>query len=265
MSWTLLRATFHQRRSSLFWYCASLLLYSWMMVWFWDQMGGPYLEEMIKNYPPEVLALFGGDEVSFATIGGFFQIEYLGLMWMIIIGSAVVLFAVKSFASEINGGTMELLLAQPISRTKVAVTRVAAFIGFALLLNVFTFVPIQLLGQNYQVELSAEVFWTVFALGTLFTLAIGGIAMLLSSMFRDGAKPAAIAAGVLLSFWIADMVANVSEAAEFLDPVNLVTYWQPGKIINGVEASAEAWWVYGAVALVTLAGSIVIFSRRDVA
>ncbi len=96
----LLRAPFHPRRSSLFWYCVSLLLYSWMMVWFWDQMGGPYLEEMIKNYPPEVLALFGGNEVSFATMGGFFQIEYLGLMWMIIIGSAVVLFAVKSFASR---------------------------------------------------------------------------------------------------------------------------------------------------------------------
>ena len=265
MSWTLLRATFHQRRSSIFWYCFSLVLYSWMMVWFWDRMGGPYLEDMIKNYPAEVLALFGGNEVSFATMGGFFQIEYLGLMWLIIIGSAVVLFAVKAFASEINGGTMELVLAQPISRTKVAVTRVVAFMGYALLLNVATFVPIQLLGPTYGVELSDGIFWTVFGLGMLFTLAIGGIAMLLSSMFRDGAKPAAIAAAVLLSFWIADMVANVSEAAEFFDPVNLVTYWQPGKIINGTEMSAEAWWVYGAVAVVTLMGSVVIFSRRDVA
>jgi len=264
MSWTLLRATLHQRRSSIFWYCFSLLLYSWMMVWFWDQMGDS-LGAMLENYPPEILAVFGGDQASFATIGGFFQVEYLGLMWMIIIASAVVLFAGKAFSGEIGAGTMELVLAQPVSRVTVAVTRVVAFVGYALLLNVFTFVPIQLFGRTYGVELDAEVFWTVFALGLLFTLAIGGMAMLLSSMFRDSGKPSAIAAAVLLLFWIADMVANVSEAAEFFDPVNLVSYWQPGVIINGGEAPAEAWWIYGVLAVVTLIGSVVVFSRRDVA
>ena len=264
MSWTLLRGTLHQRRSSIFWFCISLVLYSWMMVWFWDQMGDS-LSKMIENYPPEILAMFGGDQVSFASMGGFFQIEYLGLMWMIIIASAVVLFAVKAYSGEIGGGTMELLLAQPLSRTRVAITRVVAFIGYALLLNVSTFIPIQVFGPGYGVELGAETFWTVSALGLLFTLAIGGIAMLLSSLFRDGGKPAAIASGVLLFFWIADMIANVSEAAEFLDPVNLVSYWQPGEIINGGAAAPEAWWIYGALAVVTLAASIVVFSRRDVA
>lgn len=264
MSWTLLRGTLHQRRTAIFWFCTSLVLYSWMMVWFWDQMGSQ-LGQMVENYPPELLAMFGGDEVSFATLGGFFQLEYLGLMWMIIIASAVVLFAGKMFSGEIGGGTMELLLAQPLSRAQVAITRVVAFIGYALLLNISTFVPIQLLGGAYQVELSAETFWTVFALGMLFTLAIGGFAMLLSSMFRESGRAGAIAAGVLLLFWIADMVGNVSEAAEVLDPVNIVSYWQPGKIINGSSAPAESWWLYGIIAVVTLIGSVVIFSRRDVA
>lgn len=264
MSWTLLRGTLYQRRTSIFWFSISLVWYSWLMVWFWEQLGSQ-LAEMVENYPPELLAVFGGDEASFATLGGFFQIEYLGLMWMIIVGSAVVVFAARAFAGEIGSGTMELLLAQPISRVRVAVTRVVAFIGYALALNVATFVPIQLFGPSYGVELSAETFWTLFALGLLFTLAIGGIAMLLSSMFRDGGKPGAIAAGVLLMFWIADLVGNVSEAAEVVDPVNLVSYWQPGKIINGESAPTEAWWLYAILAAVTLAGSVLIFTRRDVA
>ncbi|MRS11665.1 MAG: hypothetical protein EG823_01160 [Actinobacteria bacterium] len=264
MSWTLLRGTLHQRRTSMFWFCFSLALYSWMMVWFWEKMGADY-GQMLENYPQEFLTLFGGNEVSFASMGGFFQIEYLGLMWMIIIGAAVVLFACKAFSGEIGAGTMELLLAQPISRARVALTRVVAFIGYAVLLNAFTFVPIQIFGPTYDVKLSAEVFWTVFLLGLLFTMGIGGLAMLLSSMFRDSGKPAAIASGMLLLFWIADMVANVSEAAEFFDPVNLVTYWQPGKIINGGSADAASWWVYGLLTVVTLAGCVVVFSRRDVA
>ena len=111
------------------------------------------------------------------------------------------------------------------------------------------------------------------ALGLLFTLAIGGLAMLLSAMFRDSGKPSAIASGLLLGFWIADMVANVSEAAEFLKPVNLVSYWQPGRIINAGAGlipwkdalSPDAWWVYAGVAVATLLGSVFVFSRRDVA
>lgn len=264
MSWTLLRGTYHQRRTQIFWFCLSLVLYSWMMVWFWQQMGSSY-SQMLENYPKELLALFGGNEVSFATLGGFFQVEYLGLMWMIIIAAAVVLFANKAFSGEIGAGTMELLLAQPISRARVALTRVVGFIGYAVALNIATFVPIQLIGPAYDVDLSAGTFWTVFALGLLFTLGIGGFAMLLSSMFRDSGKPGAIAAGTLLVFWIADMVGNVSKVADAFDPVNLVSYWQPGKIINGGAAPAEAWWVYGLLAAVSLAGAVAIFARRDVA
>lgn len=264
MSWTLLRGTFHQRRTSIFWFSFSLVLYSWMMTWFWDQMGSE-LAKMVENYPPEVLAMFGGDEVSFATLGGFFQVEYLGLMWMIIIASAVVLFAAKAFSGEIGAGTMELLLAQPLSRASVAITRIVAFIGYALILNIATFVPIQIFGPGYGVDLGAETFLTIFALGMIFTLAVGGFAMLLSSMFRDSGKPTAIASGVLLAFWIADLIGNVSEAAEVFDPVNIVSYWQPGEIINGGTAPAEAWWLYGILALVTLVGSVLVFSRRDVA
>ena len=99
----------------------------------------------------------------------------------------------------------------------------------------------------------------------IFMLAIGGFALLLSSMFRGGGKPGAITAGVLFVMWIADLLGNVSEAAEVLDPVNLVTYWQPGKIINGDPVADAAWWLYGIIAAVSLVGSVVIFSRRDVA
>lgn len=263
MSWTLLRGTFRRNRSSLFWFSLSLALYSWMIVWFWDQMGGE-IARLTENYPPEMIAMFGGDDVSFATVGGFFQVEYLGLMWMIIVASAVVLYAGRAFSGEIGSGTMELLLAQPLSRTRVAVTRVAALAGYALVLNFATFAPIRVFGPAYGIDLSTGTYLTLAGLGTLFILAVGGFAMLLSSAFRDSGKPTAIASGVLLTFWIADLVGNVSEAAEVLDPVNIVSYWQPGAILNGAPASSGAWWLFGLLALTTLAGSVVVFSRRDV-
>ncbi len=265
MSWTLLRGTLHQHRSSIFWFAFGLVSYSWMMTWFYPQIGGGQYAEMIESMPPEMLAIFGGTEVSFASLGGYFQTEYLGLMWMIIVASALIIFAARAFAGEIAEGTMELVLTQPISRVKVAITRAIALVGYALVLAVSSFAPIRIFGPAYDIDLSRGMFWELFAFGMMFMLAIGGFALLLSSMFRGGGKPGAIAAGVLFLMWVADLVANVSEAAEVLDPVNLITYWQPGRIINGDPVADAAWWLYGTLAALTLVGSVVIFSRRDVA
>lgn len=265
MSWTLFKATFHQRRASIFWFCTSLVLYSWLMTWFWPQLGGEEYQRMIESLPPEFLAIFGGTEVPFASLGGYFQTEYLGLMWIAIVASAVVLYSARAIAGEVGAGTLEIVMAQPISRARFALTRIAVLVAYVLLLAASSFVPIQVVGRGYDVVLSAGTFWSLFGLGSLFMLAVGGFALFLSAMFRDAGKPAAIAAGVLVVMWVADLVSNVSPAAEVLDPVNLVTYWQPGKIINGQAVGPAAWWVYAGVAVASLIGSVIVFARRDVA
>lgn len=265
MSWTLLRGTLHQRRASMFWFCLGLVFYAWLMTWFYPQIGGGQYAQLIESMPPELLALFGGTEVPFASLGGYFQTEYLGLMWLIIVSAAVVLFAGRAFAGEIAAGTMELVLAQPVSRVQVALTRTTVFVGYVLLLAAASFVPIQVFGPSYGIELGTGTFWTLFAFGSLYMLAVGGIAVLLSSIFRDAGRAGAVAAAFLLLLWIADLVSNVSEAARFFDPINLISYWQPGKIINGDPIAPEGWWIYAVVGVTSLAAAVVVFSRRDVA
>ncbi|MDO8880299.1 MAG: ABC transporter permease [Coriobacteriia bacterium] len=265
MSWTLLRGTFTQRRTSILWYSVSLIAYSWLMTWFYPQIGGGQYADLIENMPPEMLALFGGTEVDFATLGGYFQTEYLGLMWMLITASALIIFAGKAFSGEIGAGTMEFVLAQPVSRVRFAITRVAALLLYIVVLAAVSFVPIALFGPSYDINLSAAIFWELFAFGCMFMLAVGGFALFVSSLFRDSGRAGAITAGVMGMFWIADLVSNVSEAAEVIDPINIVTYWQPGKIINGDAVAPEAWWIYGVIGVVSLVASVVVFRRRDVA
>jgi ABC-2 type transport system permease protein len=264
MSWTLLRGTLHQRRTSMLWYSISLVAYSWLMTWFYPQIGGGQYADLIENMPPEMLALFGGTEIDFATLGGYFQTEYLGLMWILIVASALIIFAGKAFAGEIGAGTMEFVLAQPVSRVRFAITRVVALVVYIVVLAAASFASIAIVGPRYEIDLSAQTFWELSAFGALFMLAVGGFALLMSSLFRDSGRSGAISAGVLGTLWIADLVSNVSEAAEILDPINIVSYWQPGKIINGDAVAPEAWWIYGAIGVVSLVLSVVVFGRRDV-
>lgn len=264
MSWTLLKATVHQHRSSMFWFAIGLVSYAWMMTWFYPTIGEEY-GKMIETFPPELLAVFGGSEVPFSSLGGYFQTEYLGIMWMLIVSAAVIIYASRAFAGEIAAGTMEFVLSQPVSRVKVALTRVAVLVLYAVVLAAASFLPLEVFGPAYEINLGWGVTGMLIAFGTLFVLAVGGFAMLLSAIFRGGGKPGAIAAGVLGTLWIADLLSDASEVADALAPVNIIAYWQPGLLINGEQVASEAWWLYGGIAVVTLIAAVVIFSRRDVA
>lgn len=264
MSWNLFVGTMKQRGTALFWYAFTLVLYSWVMVWYWPLMGDSY-SELVDTLPPEMLQAFAGGEVDLGTLGGFFQVEYLGLMWMGIVASAVILFASKAIATEISTGTMELLLAQPISRVRFALTRIATLVVFVGVLSAATFVPIVVFGPSYDIELSAKAFWLLLASGSLFMLAVGGIAFMLSAVMRDGGKPAAITGGLFGAMWVLHAMAALADFADKLEPLNLVKYWQPAQLINDGTVAPELWWVYGGIALVTLGASVVLFSRRDLA
>ncbi len=265
MSWNLFKGTMHQRRKPLFWFSFSLVAYSWMMVWFWPQMGGAEYAELAESMPPEMIALFGDAELSLASLGGYFQTEYLGLMWMVIVAAALIGYAAKMIAGEVNGGTMELLLSQPLSRSKFILTRMAGLVLQVLLLSAATFVPIQILGPGYDIELTAKVFWLLFGLGSLLMLAIGSFAFMVSALSRDGGRPTTLTSAVIAGMWIASFLADVSDFADALDPFNLLSYWEPGKVINNGALATNAWWVYAGVSVVCLVIAYIGFMRRDVA
>lgn len=264
MSWNLFLGTLRQRGQALFWFAFTLVLYSWMMVWYWPLLGDSY-QKLAGTFPPELIKAVAGANVDLTTLGGFFQTEYLGIMWIGIVASAVIICATKSISSEISAGTMELLLSQPISRTRFAMTRIAVLVLYVLVLAAATFAPIAVLGPHYKVEIGAKSLWLLSAAGSLFMLAIGGITFLISSATRDGGKPAAFSGGLLGVMWVLHTISGLAKFADKLEPVNLLKYWQPAQIINDGTSPASLWWVYGGVAVVTLVASVLVFARRDVA
>ena len=98
MSWTLLRGTLHQRRASIFWFCIGLVLYSWLMTWFYPKIGGGRYAEMIQSLPPEVLVIFGGTEVPFAS-GFAFLLLGERMSWLQVLGALAILGGVVLLAT----------------------------------------------------------------------------------------------------------------------------------------------------------------------
>ncbi len=235
------------------------------MVWFWPQFGDIGYDDLISSMPPELIALMGSSGADLGTLGGYFETEYLGLMWMLIVSSAVILYAMKAVAGEVSAGTMELTLAQPVSRMSLIVTRIAGLVVVSAALVVATIAPIQLLGPGYDIDISARAYALLYGVGMLFVLAVGGIALALSAGARESGKPTAIVGGLLGGMWIMHVLAEVSDLASWFEPLNLLKYWRPADIINEGAVTPEVWWVYAGVVAATFAIAVVRFVRRDVA
>ena len=265
MIWTLLRSALYQRRTALLWFAVSLVTYSVLITWYFPLIEQINFTQYIEAFPEEMLQAFAGSVIDMNTFGGFMATEYLGLIWVLIAGSAAIAFACKSLSSEVGAGTMEVVLSQPVPRRTLVLVRWLGMVVYLTVLVLATTVPIYLtaLWQDISVDAGNLVLFSGAAL--LLALAIGGLAFAFASVSSDSARPASIVGGLLGVMWVLSFLAGQMKWAEALNPVNLFHYWNPAKMLNDGAVSGGMWLVYGVVAVAGLVFALVAFGRRDVA
>ena len=244
-----------------------LAAYSWFIVWYYPQFAGnaEFFEQIMKVMSSEMMAAFGAADLSVGTLGGFLGVEYLSLIWVIIVAAAVISVAAKSIASEVESGTLDLTLAQPVSRLRVALSRYTAMALYAAILCLDTVVPIWLACEAYDVAIEPKAVILLLGMTTLVMLAIGGFALMISAFSRSGGRVAAATGGVLGAMWLANFISAVNENTKFLDRFTVFHYWKPGAIIDDALVKPEAWWVFGVAAVAFSAIAVWQFLRRDAA
>lgn len=264
--WTLIRATLDLRRRSLVWYSIGLALYGWFIVWYYPQFAGN--EELFRQiqqvFSKELLAAFGGSGLDWATFGGFLGVEYLSLIWIIVVAAAMMGFAAAAIASEVEDQTLDVTLTQPVARTTVALARLVAMVVYAAVIHAVAVGAIWLSARVYDIEVTADAMLLLYAAGLLVMLAIGAFAFLVSALASSGGRVAAITSAVIGAMWLANFLAAVSESAEFLDTFTLFHYWRPSTIIDEATVGAEVWWALGLPALAFAALAVWRFATRDI-
>jgi len=266
MNWTLFKASLQLRRTSLIWYAIGLTAYGWMMVAFFPliETNIDYQAMIEQVFTEEMMAAFGGVGVEFSTLGGFMAIEYLTLIWVFIVGAAVITFVAGALGGAVEDGTMEVTLSQPVSRTTVALTSYLGMATYAVILNFVTVATIYLPGLLHDVDVPLDSMALLFVVGSLVTLAIGGFAFLVSAASSGKGRTIAITLGVMVAMYLADVLGNLTDKAEWLIDFSLFNYSEPNRIIDNLDVPASTWLVFGIAAAVTFAAGMYVFQKRDV-
>jgi ABC-2 type transport system permease protein len=218
------------------------------------------LIEMIKAYPPEMFAFFG-DMTKLFTPGGYLNTEFFSYM-PIILGIYVVLAGSGLLASDEESGTLDLVLAHPVSRAEIYFGRLAAFMTSLVAIHTVTWLGFWFFVPGTTLEITPGELALPF-LSLLSLMVLFGALALLFSMLLPARSMAAMTSGLLLvaSYFISSL-AKIDEDLRQLAKFSPLNYYQGGEALAGME-----WkWFLGllGVALGCVLLAWWLFERRDI-
>jgi ABC-2 type transport system permease protein len=218
------------------------------------------VQQLVKGSARQFIGMLG-DPDAMTRPEGFLSIAFFAYM-PLILGVFVVLAGSGLLAGDEENGTLDLVLAHPISRT-------ALFLGRLLAFGVTTVAILALSWLGFLVAMQwkpLDVGWGEMALPYVSLLAVllffGMLAVLLS-MVLPSRRTAAMATGmVLLASFFLTTLARLDKDLETVARLSPLYYYQSGDAMRGLNAGWFAGLLAGAGLFAVLAWWR--FERRDI-
>lgn len=218
------------------------------------------LDEMLRSYPPELMAFFG-EVATLGTPEGYLTIEFFSYM-PLVIGIYAVLAGSGLLAADEENGTLDLLLAHPVSRGTFYFARVLGLVVALLCILGLAWVGF-VIGLGWtELDVGAVDLALPFLCLAAVLLLFGALSLLLS-MTLPSRRLAAMLGGLVLvaSFFITSL-ARIDKNLEGVARLSPLNYYQSGDAILGLNVQWLAGLLGAAVAFTLLAWWR--FERRDV-
>lgn len=226
---------------------------------------------------PEVQKMTGIDELmnspafqallgkvpDFTSFDGFLTLELFTLSALVICGY-IAFMAASFLAGEIEMKTIDLLLAQPVSRVRLVVDRYAALVPIVVLIVAAILAGLYV-GTAYM-GIAASIGWLAYAVAFagVFMLAFGGISLLISAVLSDGRTAAIVSLGLLIVMYFMETVGQSVDKLGVVRSLSLFHYAPYGDIMVYHDLSLGDLGVLIAVAAVSVALAVYAFRRRDI-
>ena len=222
------------------------------------------LEALIKAVPP-ILAGLGGPIVNVGTMGGYLQYKY-GTFFPVLLSLWSVLALSGTLAAEARRGSLDFVAAAPLSRTRIALQKLAGHLTGLTVAFLVTFVAIAIAGASFatlpgdEISLTQAFGYAIWMV--LMALAAGSVAFALGPFVGRGS-----AAGIAGFLTIAGFIlAGYSAVVPELAPLANLTWF--GWTYNHLPLAGQFDWpslvVLAIFDALMLGIGVIAFRRRDV-
>jgi ABC-2 type transport system permease protein len=231
-------------------------------------------EVLFKESGKIVQTLMGGENISIERAQDMLSIAYVHPLTQTILCIWAVGRAAGAIAGEIDRGTMELLLAQPLRRGQIVLAHLAVdgivIPLLAAAMGLGTFTAVKSLGMDKPSAAAMYVDIARFGPGLLsvvaLVFAVSGVTMMISAFGRQRGKVLGVAVLVVLLQFLVNVIGQLWSPMEPLRPFTVFYYYQPQQIILRDGLAFDSWQRIGTLFAVGATGYAITawqFCRRD--
>jgi ABC-2 type transport system permease protein len=264
MSRVLFGHLWRSQRTKLAIVCVAMLAWSTFLPVIYKSFGQQMRVLVDSGVIPEQLTNFGGGDVF--SLSGAIAVGYIHPIAIILVSIFAIGFATSSVAGERQRGTLEVLLARPLSRRQVYATLLAAvlvFIGLVLAAaSLGTILGATIVGVSG--ELAVERLPLLWLNGMLLWGSIAAIALAASTAFDRLTPALGLTVAIVIVSYFLYVLGSLWPDAKGLEPYSIFNYLASRDILNGT-VNVPGLALLGAVGVVAIAVALVVFPRRDLA
>lgn len=259
---TILKHELRQGRNSLAIWTASIGFLLAICILIFPEMKGEMdaMGDMFSSMG-SFSAAFGMDQINFGELKGFYAIECGNILGL---GGAffAALCGISALAKEEHEHTAEFLLTHPISRKRVVLEKLLSIFLQATIMNII----ILILAIFSIIAIKEEVPWKDLSLMHLafyiLQLEIGAICFGISAFSHRGGLGIGLGAAAMMYFL--NLIANITESAEFLKYITPFGYCEGADILTNGYLNTTMVALGIVYSIVFIAIGFLYYTKKDI-
>lgn len=249
-------------RRGLLWWSVGISAYVLLTLSVYPSIkGNEDLERAVQSYPEELKAFIGGT-LDLTSGPGYLDAELFSLMIPLLLLVYSIGAGARAIAGEEEAGTLELLLAHPVSRTRVTLEKAGALTLQVGLLALAVFAAVTLIAKLVSMDIATVRIAAATLAVYLLAVAFGATALLVGAATGKRALAIGVAAALAAAGYLLDGLSRIVDA---LDAWRVLSpfAWMGDPLREGIDLGGTAALV--ALALGAVALAPLLFRRRDIA
>lgn len=204
---------------------------------------------------------FGMDQLNFGELMRFYGLECGNILG---IGGAffAAYIGVNALAGEEKNRTAEYLLTHPVSRSRVVFEKLACVLCHILILNAVSMltslIAVRAIGESLQMK----EFLLLHAAYLLLQAEIAAVCFAVSAALRRSGIGAGLGLAAVLYFL--NLIANISEDAEWLKYITPFGYAEAADIITNAEIALLPAFIGCCVTAAAALAAFIIYNKKDI-
>jgi beta-exotoxin I transport system permease protein len=218
------------------------------------------------RHPPKAIEAFLGGSANFLSPSGWLAAGMTHPVTLALMTAAAMVVASGSVASEVERGTIDLVLSRPVGRTRFLLAKAVASIVAVTAAEAGGLVGVLLARASISHidEISISSILSAFLASWILFVALSMIGVLASSVSSLRSRALGLAVGAVVGWFFLNFIALLIDGVSGMRFVSPFHYFSPGTILAG---TAEGWdlAVLAGLAAVSLVAATWWFDRRDLA